>query len=177
MTEAGSGYFSSSWSNARTGESRGSISVFTTPDYVRLYYISTNSLGEKHNIDYKIQVTWTPCNYGGERAWFICKCGRRVRKLFLGGVYFYCRHCQRLNYYSQQQSKSDRRIDCIRERIYKIQKRLKTEQDSNNTYYAQKPKGMHQKTYTRLIKKMRELGQLKDRVFVSESIRRFGMML
>lgn len=171
----GSHSFNWIWTTT-TGESRGDISVETTPDYARLIYTVTDRWNDnKRDIDYKIPLSWTPCNYGGQRAWFVCKCGRRAIKLYLKNDYFYCRYCQRLNYYSQQQSNGDQKMNSIRERIYKIQKKLKTEQDNNNTYYAPKPKGMHYKKYEQLLKQMRELGELQNRVFVSESVRRFGM--
>jgi hypothetical protein len=50
---------------------------------------------------------------GGARWWLICPlvrnnvaCGRRVRKLYLCGKYFGCRHCHNLTYRSQQESDS-----------------------------------------------------------------------
>jgi hypothetical protein len=41
-----------------------------------------------------IQVTWTPCHFGGERPWFHCPhCDRRVARLFKGLSGYYCRAC------------------------------------------------------------------------------------
>jgi hypothetical protein len=52
------------------------------------------------------------------RWWFVCPlsrngiaCHRRVRKLYLSGRYFGCRHCHRLTYRSSQESDS---------RVYKL---------------------------------------------------------
>jgi len=106
------------WKNS-LGERTGSIgiTVSTLDDighYVRFYYTVTNrSSGEKTEYDYKIQLTTTPCNFGGVRYWFICPlskngvyCGRRVAKLYKapGGNYFGCRHCYNLSYESRNES-------------------------------------------------------------------------
>jgi len=65
-----------------------------------------------------IQVTTSPCNFGGYRHWFHCPmmvdgkpCGRRVRKLYrpLGSPYFGCRHCHDLTYRAQKEH--NKRID------------------------------------------------------------------
>lgn len=62
-------------------------------------------------IEYLVEVTATPCRFGGQRYWFLCpairqgiRCGQRVRKLYLpltGGV-FGCRKCHNLTYESCQ---------------------------------------------------------------------------
>jgi hypothetical protein len=56
--------------------------------------------------EYAIGLDWTPCTYGGQRAWFLCPaagCGRRVATLY-GGAIFACRHCYRLVYPSQRET-------------------------------------------------------------------------
>jgi len=60
-----------------------------------------------------IGLTWTPCNFGGERSWFECPgCGRRVGKVYLPcSVYFrgvrvhsfLCRGCYGLTYLQRQE--------------------------------------------------------------------------
>lgn len=69
--------------------------------------------GEK--FDYGVRLVTTSCQFGGRRWWFICPlvaggsaCGRRVRKVYLRGNYFGCRHCHRLSYTSTQES--DKRV-------------------------------------------------------------------
>lgn len=60
-----------------------------------------------------IQITTTPCYYGGVRNWFLCPavvegvlCENRVGMLYLppGGQVFACRHCYGLTYESSQQN-------------------------------------------------------------------------
>jgi hypothetical protein len=66
---------------------------------------------EKEYMNYKVQLTTTPCNYGKNRYWFICPltknekyCGRRVGVLYKIGKWFGCRHCGEIAYNSQMQS-------------------------------------------------------------------------
>lgn len=56
-------------------------------------------------IQQHIRVTFTPCNYGKHRYWFLCPnhdCGKRIAKLYLANGLFHCRHCHKLNYQIQQ---------------------------------------------------------------------------
>lgn len=70
--------------------------------------------------DQIIELETTPCNYGGERFWFLCPmevngsvCGKRAGKLYLppGEKLFGCRHCCDLTYESSQ--KHDARVDAL----------------------------------------------------------------
>ncbi len=93
------------------------VDVLDEP-YVKLNYtITDRNSGEKTDYDYKVQLTTTPCRYGGVRYWFICPlningvyCGRRVGTLFLapGGRYFGCRHCYNLSYESRNECRLGR---------------------------------------------------------------------
>jgi len=104
-----------SWS--RCGEKTGSISFSVSTvegdEYIRFQYTQTDRhTGEKTELDYKAELTWTPCFFGGRRWWFICPlvvngraCERRVGVLYLGGgKYFGCRHCYDLTYTSCRDS-------------------------------------------------------------------------
>ena len=85
-------------------------------NYVQFQYTSTDrNTGEKTDYDYKVQLTTTPCNFGGVRYWFTCPlsrngvyCGRRVGKLYKapGASYFGCRHCYNLSYESRNETRS-----------------------------------------------------------------------
>ncbi|HSV94796.1 MAG TPA: hypothetical protein VLH94_02375 [Spirochaetia bacterium] len=48
-----------------------------------------------------IELTWSKCNYGGERVWFLCPaCNKRIGTLYrkpLSDI-FLCRHCLNLTY-------------------------------------------------------------------------------
>ena len=86
----------------------------------------------------------TPCNYGGERKWFLCPhCHTRVAVLYGADVEFSCRHCYRLSYSSQGEDYMDRMM----RKSNKISAKLL--EDENG--YFDKPKGMHWRTYNNLI--------------------------
>lgn len=49
----------------------------------------------------RIELTSTPCYFGGQRKWFLCPtCSRRVGTLYCKPLLdeFLCRHCNRLLY-------------------------------------------------------------------------------
>jgi hypothetical protein len=64
--------------------------------------------GQPHN--YAINLTTTPCRYGGVRYWFSCpRCKRRCGCLYLpltqsNSTRFYCRKCHDLTYTSSQEA-------------------------------------------------------------------------
>lgn len=101
-------------------ERENSISFFIIKDnwgtaeekaYIKLSYTNTSrDTGEKEDMDYKVELTTTPCKYGGKRYWFICPlskngiyCGRRVGVLFHIGKWFGCRHCGDIAYAKQME--------------------------------------------------------------------------
>lgn len=88
------------------------IEACTIENYVRFRYTQTDLNDEKKEFDYKVQLTTTPCNYGGVRYWFICPlikngqpCHRRVGVLYKAGDYFGCRHCYELTYSSKNENR------------------------------------------------------------------------
>jgi hypothetical protein len=107
--------WTSSWS--RNGKVVASISYRVEagengPSGLRfMYAITDNTTGEKKDYNYVVPVVVTPCNYGGERWWYVCPlivnaraCGRRCRIVYMppGAEYFGCRECHRLTYESRQ---------------------------------------------------------------------------
>ena len=53
----------------------------------------------------QVYFDWTPCNFGGQRPWFICgDCGQRAAIIFGKGKDFACRQCKGLTYRSCQES-------------------------------------------------------------------------
>jgi hypothetical protein len=108
--------------------------------------------GRKEDVSYAVPLSWTPCNFGGWRPWFVCpgvvegvSCGRRVAKLYLKGRYFLCRHCHDLAYSSQQEA---HRHAALR-RCQRIRQKLGGSANMTKPFPG-KPKGTHLKTYLRL---------------------------
>jgi hypothetical protein len=86
------------------------LTVGPTGESLRLMYSMRSANAD---LDYPVRLVTTPCRLGGVRWWFVCPlsrdgvaCGRRVRKLYLSGRYFGCRHCHDLTYRSRQESDS-----------------------------------------------------------------------
>jgi hypothetical protein len=104
--------------------------------------------GEWEDVREPVILTWTACNFGGERPWFICPgagWGRRVAVLYGPGRNFLCRHCYDFVYESQRENEMHRalrRAQAIRERLGGSANMMKP--------FPEKPKGMHWETYERL---------------------------
>jgi hypothetical protein len=87
-----------------------------------------------------IPLDWTLCHYGGQRPWFRCPgCQRRVAVLCGYDTLFLCRHCYRLPYTSQYETRLDR-----------LSRKLRKLQDRIGHQYSRKPKGVHWRTWERL---------------------------
>lgn len=124
--------------------------------------------GEWESVNEQVHLVSTPCNYGGQRPWFMCPgCWRRVGKLFAAGKYFLCRHCYHLPYESQREDGYYRLL----RKVQKIRIRLG---GSSNLIdpFPPKPKGMHEKTYRRLEREADEAECNLDAGFV-ELVNRF----
>lgn len=138
------------WQWTRDGKALASIQVRTESDRVILTYRHRSRGAEWKSEEYPVRVVWTPCTYGGQRAWFICPardCGRRVAILYGGGI-FACRQCYRLAYPSQRETDDDRAVrqaDKIRERLGWVPGILNGE--------GGKPKWMRWQTFWRLSAK------------------------
>lgn len=144
--------FNTTW--LRASKEVGNIGVRATTGQVRLSYSWQKNSGESGSLDYPVKLQTTSCHYGGERSWFVCpavECGKRVAKLYLGEKYFACRHCCQLAYHSQREAKDDRATRSAE----KIRAKLDWQPGIIN-YPGNKPKGMHWKTYLRLMAEYRD---------------------
>jgi hypothetical protein len=138
------------WS--RGDRETGSICTFVFADHVTLSYTRTNRDGTKEDVSYPVRFTYTPCHYGGQRAWFVCPgvrggvpCRRRVAKLYLLSRYFVCRHCLDLTYESRVEKPHYRALH----KAQAIRRRLGGSASMIEPF-PPKPKGMHWRTYQRL---------------------------
>ncbi len=139
-----------SWCWWRAEEKVASIGVFVYRDRVVLSYRHRIGLGgEWEDVEETVSLSWTPCNFGGERPWFVCPgvaCGRRVAVLYGPGKYFLCRHCCDLRYESQREDEKDRAL----RRARKIRRRVGGSANMLEPF-PERPKGMHHDTYMRLF--------------------------
>ncbi len=146
--------FSLRWS--RAGRETGSIGGMVggnpgdLPERVVLSYRHRSGPGgEWEGVRESVPLEWTPCNFGGERPWFLCPgadCSRRVAVLYGPGRYFLCRHCYALSYESRREDKASRAL----RRARKIRERLGGGANMLEPF-PEKPKGMHHDTYMRLF--------------------------
>lgn len=135
------------WHWTTNGNKVASIQMRVEVDRLILNYRSRSHGGDWQPMEYPVYLEWTSQHFGGRRAWFHCPargCGRRVAVLF-GGRFFACRHCHKLVYASQRESKDDRAM----RRANTIRRRLGWEAGIANPEGG-KPKGMHWRTYERL---------------------------
>jgi hypothetical protein len=134
----------------------GSITVQVELGLVRLKYSIQPLDEEEQSIDDPIRLLSTPCNYGGQRRWFVCpgqSCGKRVAVLYQGGKHFRCRRCCGLAYSSQRE---DRKYRALR-RFLKIRKQLgATGPLDLDSPVPRKPEGMRKTTYARLKEKFKQ---------------------
>jgi len=97
-------------------------------------------------VEQRINVVRTPCNFGGARSWFQCPCcGERVAVLYVRGPRGYaCRKCNQIAFASQSLSPLGRNW----RRQAKLEARLGEDRE--------RPPGMHQSTYERLLNELAE---------------------
>ena len=117
-----------------------------------------------------IKLDWTPCTYGGARAWWVCsQCRRRVAILYLGNV-LACRHCHCLAYQSDRTKKSHEPYD----RSNAVRATLGWGGGCMSPI-GEKPKGMHWATYSRLLSTLHrhQLDALGfNRVWIDKTMRK-----
>jgi hypothetical protein len=134
----------------------GSITVQVELGVVRLKYSIQPSDEEKQSVDEPVRLLSTPCNYGGQRRWFVCPgqaCGKRVAVLYQGSKYFRCRRCCGLAYSSQREDRTDR----VLRRLLKIRQQLGATGPLDLDFpVPPKPPGMRKTTYARLKQKVKQ---------------------
>jgi hypothetical protein len=145
-------WFSLRWSRAdrETGSIGGVVDGTEPPERVILAYRHRSGPGsEWEDVREPVPLTWTACNFGGERPWFVCPgagCNRRVAVLYGPGRHFLCRHCYDLVYESQRDNAMYRALhkaQSIRERLGGSANMMES--------FPDKPKGMHWGTYMRMF--------------------------
>ena len=101
-------------------------------------------------------------------------CGRRCRLLYHHRVRFKCRQCARLNYSSQQVTKGPdeaaHRLNQFLQNKFGQDKRL-SPMELTYLLPPDRPKGMHQKTYERLLREYDQLYSEYDRAFVVHALK------
>lgn len=156
-----------SWSQG--GEKTGSIRFRLELNSLILMYKYRYHGEEWIEVEELVRLDRTPCNFGGERLWFLCPhCGKRVAVLYGARARFLCRHCHGLSYSSQCESDLDRMMRKAR----KIRRRLNASDDLSEEIWD-KPKNMHWSTFNRLVKMECLVNEASSRLM----LRRFAGLL
>jgi hypothetical protein len=101
----------------------------------------------------KIQKTFMPLNYGGERVFCLCPvCDKRAAILYFYGQRFCCAGCCNVTWRSRNKESHDLK----RRKAQKIRKKLAVSMAMSEPVIS-KPKGMHHKTFDRLREELWEL--------------------
>lgn len=145
-----------SWSWSRGDEPAGNISIRVSEDRAQLMYKWTPHGGVPLSFDYPVWIDRTACHYGGSRPWFRCpRCYWRCAVLY--GIEsdgkFGCRRCMRLAYSSE--------VEDALGRMWRKQKKLEGRLADNH----QRPRGMRQRTYNRILERIERVEEAKHAAF------------
>jgi hypothetical protein len=101
------------WTNSLSGQQDNAHLKVSKIDNEMYLYVSHYITGGGEKRERKILLTTSPCNYGGERYWFVCPtpyCGKRTGTLYIVGEHIACRHCHNLTYDSRNEARRYRRF-------------------------------------------------------------------
>lgn len=152
------------WHWTRDGEPAGNIQIAVSDYHLRLIYRSRSCGSDWEDMDYNVNLLSQPCHFGGERKWFACPargCGRRVAILYGGRVYA-CRSCYQLAYPSTREQTFQRH----QRRASKIRTRLGWGTAPCDPW-GERPKGMHAKTFERLVTELDYHERASDYTFAT----------
>jgi hypothetical protein len=136
------------WQWIWTSGRRSNIAVTVEGELVHLDF--TVRIGQRapEKIHQSVQVTWSPCRFGGARPYWLCPgCGRRCAVLH-GLRHFACRRCNNLSYASQR----ERAVDRSQRRADRLRRTLGGEPGLGRI--PPRPKGMHHSTYERHLEQI-----------------------
>lgn len=158
------------WRYAATGEEVASIMFEADCADLSSVCIRLTYTAKGTPMDYRLWLERTPCHFGGFRWWWRCpRSGRRVRVLCLppGETMFVARAVYRLPYRSQRERPIQRSHDRLRRLYRKIGGTYQYFEDPTPA----RPKGMHRRTYERLVQAVERAEVEHDRVWLAGSQR------
>ena len=105
-----------------------------------------------------IEISSKENGFGGYQTFFLCPaCGERRRYLYLAGDAFLCRKCAKLNYQSQQETRSGsmyyyhKGMDLVQQHLE--QPLFHVDGFGFNRWIPERPRYMHQSTYARYLRR------------------------
>ncbi|MZR11653.1 hypothetical protein GQE99_01225 [Maritimibacter sp. DP07] len=116
-------------------------------DYIEIYVAAGWG-----NTEQRIELTETPCNYGGTRKWFLCpECAKRCGVLYIRHR-IACRTCYDLTYSSQYEHAQDRML----RKLKQIRRATGSDPDIWGPFNLP-PRGMSVKRWKALIEEFEQL--------------------
>lgn len=155
-----------SWGDATCEDMRGEYAE----DTLRLSWkVETEDKDGHYVVSIPIRISWSPCNYGGQRPWLLCPyCGRRVSALHLSSNarQLACRHCFRMTYATRNTDDQDR----LHIRRRKLFRRLGAKGSIDRyTRIPRRPKGMWRSTYDRIKEQIIQTEMDLDDAFMASA--------
>jgi hypothetical protein len=148
-----------SWSSH--GNKRGAVHFEVQKNRLILKYGHRGRGGAWEGVKQAILIEQTPCNYGGNRKWFLCsQCERKVEILYsLYGEkkYFLCRDCHGLTYTSCNTHPTKRMFN----KANRLKEKIGVEPGIMD-FIPEKPKGMHRSTFYKAVREIQKLELLGD---------------
>ena len=162
------GYYGSlSWN--RGGEPSGNIRFRMHENSMELIYkFRAHGAEDWQEVNETVPFTYSRQHLGGQRRWFICLSCRRKCAVLYGGTHYRCRKCWNLAYQSQHEAPYQRALS----KAQKFRQRLGGSPCTDDSF-PEKPKGMHWRTYDRLI----ERGEALDEQAERAGLAMFGRLL
>lgn len=134
------------WKNPETLATTSTISVRTLQNNMEISYAVGGLL-----VHETIDLSHAACGFGGTRVMMLCPgCRQRCSVMFFGNRTFRCRHCHRLSYESQSES----RLGRLAIKRQKILRHLGP--------HGSRRKGMHLDTYRQQFEKLQEVEMAID---------------
>ena len=143
------------WTNSYTGEHNGRIGFSVESAALVLRYTAAGNAREQ-----RVMIDRTRCHFGGARPWLTCPvCNRRVAVIYFRSGRFACRHCQRIAYMCQSEDATGRAW----RKQGKVEAKLADDWE--------RPTGMHQSTYERLMGVIDHCEEVKDLALAATFVR------
>jgi hypothetical protein len=154
-----------SWSSH--GNKRGSVDFEVNKNFLTLKFRHRGENGAWEDVEQVIFFDQTPCNYGGNRKWFLCsQCERMVEilyNLYGPNKYFLCRDCHGLTYASCNTHPTKRLFN----RANRLKQKIGVEPGIMD-FFPEKPKGMHRSTFDNIIDEIQRLEYFGDLAMVKK---------
>ncbi|MEF8826193.1 MAG: hypothetical protein V5A27_07630 [Halapricum sp.] len=142
--------------------------------HLRLEATVTPPGGESKDVEYRVELEYTPCHFGGVRPWFRCPatgCGDRIGKLYRPprAEVFACRECYDLGYRSSRTSGDALKQAELRYRRAFAKADAKDRRPHPNSheppYVPERAKGMHGEAYADLLAEVHAAREEWDEAF------------